>query len=129
MGMKVLVCGGRENDDRNGVWFYLATLNRKSHISLVIDGMGGDTDNHAAAWAAAQGIPSMRFPAHWGHFKSKGNPRAAGPVRNGWMLEFGRPDLVLAFPGGTGTANMVAQARARLVQVIEIKSVVLTREE
>jgi UDP-N-acetylmuramoylalanine-D-glutamate ligase len=33
------------------------------------------------------------------------------------MLKEGRPDLVVAFPGGKGTANMVAQARAAGIRV------------
>jgi hypothetical protein len=28
------------------------------------------------------------------------------------MLDQGKPDLVVAFPGGRGTANLVKQARA-----------------
>jgi hypothetical protein len=36
------------------------------------------------------------------------------------MLEEGKPDLVVAFPGGTGTANMVKQARAAGVEVLEV---------
>jgi hypothetical protein len=33
--------------------------------------------------------------------------RKAGPIRNQRMLEEGKPDLVVAFPGGTGTAGMM----------------------
>jgi len=32
---------------------------------------------------------------------------AAGPIRNQWMLKYGKPDLVLALPGGAGTASMI----------------------
>ena len=32
----------------------------------------------------------------------------------------GKPDLVVAFPGGAGTLNMVMQARKAGVRVIEI---------
>lgn len=35
---------------------------------------------------------------------------AAGPIRNSRMLREGKPDLVLAFPGHGGTADMVKQA-------------------
>jgi hypothetical protein len=40
------------------------------------------------------------------------------------MLEEGKPDLVVAFPGGRGTANMVKQARAAAVKVLEAKTAV-----
>jgi hypothetical protein len=43
--------------------------------------------------------------------------RKAGPIRNQRMLTEGKPALVVAFPGGKGTANMVAQARATNVRV------------
>jgi hypothetical protein len=41
---------------------------------------------------------------------SQGDGRAAGPRRNQRMLEDFRPDLVVAFPGGRGTAYMVRRA-------------------
>jgi ABC-type Fe3+-hydroxamate transport system substrate-binding protein len=43
---------------------------------------------------------------------------SAGPIRNGRMLEY-KPDLVIAFPGGRGTANMVKQARKAGIAVVE----------
>jgi hypothetical protein len=39
------------------------------------------------------------------------------------MLEEGKPDLVVAFPGGRGTANMVKQVRGTGVNVLEVKTV------
>ncbi|MEM9912925.1 MAG: hypothetical protein AAF922_19365 [Pseudomonadota bacterium] len=45
--------------------------------------------------------------------------RAAGPIRNKEMLDEGCPDLVVAFPGGRGTANMVKQAQAAGVEVLD----------
>lgn len=44
---------------------------------------------------------------------------AAGPVRNRWMLDL-EPDLVIAFPGGKGTKNMIEQAKKRGVPVMVI---------
>jgi UDP-N-acetylmuramoylalanine-D-glutamate ligase len=41
-------------------------------------------------------------------------------MRNKWMLTDGKPDLVIAFPGGRGTASMVNLARAAGVPVTEI---------
>jgi hypothetical protein len=43
---------------------------------------------------------------------------AAGPIRNQRMLE-GPPDIVVAFAGGKGTADMVQRARAAGIAVIE----------
>jgi hypothetical protein len=36
------------------------------------------------------------------------------------MLDEGQPDLVIAFPGGAGTANMIQQSKARGIPVREI---------
>lgn len=47
--------------------------------------------------------------------------KAAGPIRNQRMLDDGKPDRVLAFPGGRGTANMVKLAKAAGVPVHEIR--------
>jgi hypothetical protein len=37
------------------------------------------------------------------------------------MLDEGRPTLVVAFPDGRGTADMVRRARGAGVEVIEVK--------
>jgi len=47
----------------------------------------------------------MPFPADWSR-----HGKSAGPIRNRQMLIEGRPDIVVAFPGGKGTANMIKQA-------------------
>lgn len=69
---------------------------------------------------AAQTLPGVKhlpFEADW-----HTHGRAAGPIRNRRMIEEGKPDLVVAFPGGRGTANMVNQARAAGIEVREVES-------
>jgi hypothetical protein len=56
-----------------------------------------------------------RYRADWAK-----HGRAAGPIRNKQMLEEGKPDLVVAFPGGQGTANMMSQVREAGVRVMAI---------
>lgn len=60
-------------------------------------------------------IPCLNYPANWSKYKKK-----AGPIRNQQMLDEGKPDLVVAFSGGTGTADMVHRAKVANVKVIEI---------
>jgi hypothetical protein len=55
------------------------------------------------------------YPADWAK-----HGRAASPIRNQQMLDEGRPNLVVAFPGGRGTADMVRRARSAGVEVIEV---------
>jgi len=47
--------------------------------------------------------------------------KKAGPLRNQRMIDEGRPDLVVAFPGGKGTADMVRRAEAAGVKVLKIE--------
>lgn len=68
----------------------------------------------AGEWARLTGIRELAFPADWENYR-----RAAGPIRNRQMLVEATPDLVVAFPGGPGTANMIRQARAAGVPVHE----------
>lgn len=56
-----------------------------------------------------------RFPADWNKYGKR-----AGYIRNKQMLEEGKPDIVLAFPGGKGTAMMVRLAKEAGVRVIEV---------
>jgi hypothetical protein len=60
-------------------------------------------------------VPVQVFHADWGQFGS-----GAGPIRNSKMLAEGKPEMVLAFPGGRGTANIVEQARSAGVSVCEV---------
>lgn len=69
----------------------------------------------ARDWAIGAGIKATPFPAKWSTY---GN--AAGPIRNQEMVDT-KPDIVVAFPGGTGTADAVRRARSAGIEVLEIK--------
>jgi len=71
----------------------------------------------ANAWAVDHNLAIRSFPADW-----EKDGLAAGPMRNQRMLDEGKPDLVIAFPGGRGTADMVQRAKAAHVRVIEISA-------
>jgi hypothetical protein len=68
----------------------------------------------AEKWALMRGIQVQAFPANWAEGKS------AGPRRNGKMIAEGNPSLVIALPGGRGTADMVLKARTAGVRVAEV---------
>jgi len=109
--MKVLVCGGRMYDDRSCVFRILDALHAEKTITLVLHGVADGADMMADAWAFDRKVETLRFPA-W---------RYASPIaRNDAMLREGNPGLVIAFPGGSGTADMVARARAAGVRVIRV---------
>lgn len=113
--MRVLVCGGRDFKDADLLKFALNIIKELEGIDLIIHGHARGADSMAAVWAVANGIDNLGYFADW-----KTHGKAAGPIRNQKMLDDGRPDLVIAFPGGPGTADMVRRARLSGVEVREI---------
>jgi hypothetical protein len=109
--MRVLVCGGRDFDDYALVEQELGKLN----ISCLIHGAARGADSLGAKYAALHGIPVQAFPADWKRYG-----RGAGPIRNAQMLREGKPDVVVAFLGGRGTAHIVALAHHNHVRVTSI---------
>ena len=113
-GLRVLVCGGRTFEDRKVLNRVLSALHAEQPFACVIEGDARGADWLASAWARHNGVCNIKVPPHWSQLGKR-----AGHVRNGWMLEHCSPDVVVAFPGGAGTANMVQQAHAAGVQVID----------
>ena len=111
--IRVLVCGGRDFEDRLVLYAVLDRLNATRGFAVVIAGGARGADTLAAEWAGERGVPAEVYMAEWGRLGRK-----AGPIRNRRMLDEGRPDLVVAFPGGKGTAGMIALARAAGCEVI-----------
>lgn len=109
---RLLVCGGRDFGDARVANMALDAFHRLRPVTVLIEGGQRGADRIARYWAVAHNIPVETFPADWDRY---GN--AAGPIRNGQMLREGKPDVVLAFPGRTGTADMRRQARAAGVEV------------
>lgn len=112
--MKVLVCGGRDFNDSLTLGSWLGGIHKNNGpITLLIEGGARGADFMAREFAKWAGIPSKTFPADWDT-----HGKAAGHIRNKQMLDEGKPDLVVAFEGGKGTANMVKQAQAAGVRVL-----------
>lgn len=111
---RVLVCGGRDYADAE----HMALILNAASIDVLIHGAARGADSLADDWAKGKGVRVERYPADW-----DSHGRAAGHIRNAQMLTMGQPDLVIAFPGGKGTANMVAQAKAAGVKVVRITNV------
>jgi hypothetical protein len=111
----VLVCGGRNYWDGNRVWRVLNAAVDRLGLSVVIQGGATGADNLAWQWARDHGVPFETYAADW---HAQGN--AAGPIRNQRMIDEGRPDVVIAFPGGRGTADMVRRAEAAGIKVVRI---------
>ena len=124
--MRVLVCGGRDYGSTAFERFMLNAVlscfyaqwktDSDNSPFVIIHGAAHGADALAGAWAWKQDIAVIVEPADWDK-----HGRAAGPIRNIKMLDDHKPTQVVAFPGGTGTAHMIAAARKRGIPVFAIR--------
>ena len=116
-GLRVLVCGGREYSDYGRVCAVLDEINAATPIRAIIHGNARGADLLAHSWALGRKVGGWACPANWSR-----DGKRAGPLRNQRMLGHS-PDLVVAFPGGKGTADMVKRAALAGVTVKIIDAV------
>lgn len=111
--MIIAVTGGRDFNDRAWVmWALDRASSGLDDVQLVVGDASG-VDTWARLWALERGHQVRVFVADWST-----HGRAAGPIRNREMLDQGRPELLVAFPGGRGTADCIRAARERLIPVL-----------
>jgi hypothetical protein len=121
--MRVLVCGGRDFDGRDLVFKTLDEMlippgEMLPPAATIIHGASpSGADRWADEWAVVNWTGLAEYPADW-----SAHGKAAGPIRNQRMIDEGRPDVVVAFPGGRGTADMVRRARAAGVRVVVVET-------
>lgn len=115
--MRVLVCGGRNYADESAVFTALDHVCGLAAFGAMTVIQGGATgaDELARRWCALRCMPYINVPADWTRLG-----RAAGPIRNQRMIDQHAPDLALAFPGGSGTVDMVSRARKAGIEVREV---------
>jgi hypothetical protein len=111
--MRLLVCGGRAYCDYRTLYAVLDEY--LGNVSCVINGGAAGADEWARSWAKENGVPLLTCCADW-----KRHGKAAGPIRNQEMIDKHAPGLVIAFPGGRGTADMVRRAREAKITVREV---------
>lgn len=110
--MKVLVCGGRDYADHDRVNEVLDKIHQTTPIVMLCQGGASGADLLGKLWAISRKVSHIEFRANW-----REHGRGAGPIRNRKMLTEFKPDLVVAFPGGRGTADMASIAVAAGVDV------------
>lgn len=127
--MRVLVCGGRDYNDYDRVVSELDDIAMEYSIYhkpdtlenwlptdiTIIHGGATGADTLADVWATHNYCPVEVYKADWKQYG-----KSAGHIRNKEMLDKGKPDVVIAFPGGRGTANMIEQATKAGVKVIVV---------
>lgn len=124
----LLVCGGRDYADESLLFTWMSYALTKSlkvfkpEEVVVIHGAARGVDTLANNIAIRCGIEVRRYPADWNQYG-----KSAGFIRNQHMLDHGKPDLVLAAPGGRGTAHMVRISLERNIPVITFNEKELPR--
>ena len=132
--MIVLVTGGREYGNRDSAQQSekervqlidaLQDVHIRTPITCVVHGYANGADAIANAWALNRKIKVMGFRADW-----RKSGRAAGPERNARMVQWCAQHadslgvIVLAAPGGRGTADCVRKAQAAGLRVIQLPDI------
>ena len=102
--MKVLVCGGRKYDNKAAVYDVLDRIHEKLKITSLVHGGAKGADSLADEWAFGKCETVVYLP-DWDIYG-----RSAGSIRNQQMLDNEKIELVIAFPGGPGTQDMITRA-------------------
>lgn len=116
--MRVLVCGGRDFQDRQLLFNTLNNIHKYTGpITCIISGKARGADSLGEQWAKYVDVPVDPYPALWTDFNHPWSKKrfrnglaynpVAGPIRNQKMIDEGKPDLVVAFAGGVGTLDML----------------------
>jgi hypothetical protein len=121
----IIVCGGRNYNNQRRIFEVLDFLYAERAISHIHNGGARGADSLAVKWAierrqvTLEGLPAfIGYSNHYADWRK--HRRAAGPLRNARMLACS-PELVVAFPGGHGTKDMIRQARKAGVPVLIVE--------
>jgi len=104
--MNVIVCGGRGYSDRAKVDDVLDTLHWQRPIKSILQGGATGADELGRDWADRKNVKVRTYIAG-----KKTSGRASWSRGNQRMIDEGKPDLVVAFPGVKRTADMIRRAR------------------
>ncbi len=127
--MKLLVSGGRSFDDEEFVVRQLVRIHKSVPITEIIHGAAKGVDTYAGEWADSVGIPQSGKKYKIDNQAWKTYGKAAGPKRNRDMFDTAKPDVVLCFPGGSGTKDMHGYATRQGVIVERIIAQYFKKED
>ncbi|NVZ99610.1 DUF2493 domain-containing protein [Pseudomonas gingeri] len=113
--MRVLICAGRYYMNASMCRKVLEAYQQVRRIEVLIHGGNQYLGSTLEDWARETGTHIVRYPSNWQLYGKQAERR-----RNQFMLLDSEPDLVLAFPGGNDTEELVAQARAIGIETLPI---------
>lgn len=115
--MRLLVCGGRHFDDPALVEAELTALHAERPIWVVIHGGLPLIGMPVESWARRNKVHVVRYPANFSLGKR------GDSLRDAFMLGDSRADMLLVFPGGRRTAELLREAERSQVPAIPARSV------
>lgn len=115
----LLVTGGGRSygDQKKTVDTELDALNVAYKFELLVHGGASGADTLADKWARSRGVHVAVINALWDKYW-----RAAGSMRNE-IMALVKPTVCVAFPGNSGTADMVKRCKKYTIPVIKIDEV------
>jgi hypothetical protein len=116
--MRLIICGGRDFQDHELLHVAVTDwVAQHGCPAEVVTGGQRGADTLAHQLALAEGLPTRVFEADWTRYRKR-----AGPIRNGEMARYAAQGGggCLALPGGRGTADMLEQARAAGLTIMDV---------
>ncbi len=113
--MRLLIGGSAHDDHRDLVRSELAHLHGGCRIGVLIHGGLGGVGAMAEDWARHAGVPVVRYPPNWVR-----HGKAAEARRNDFMIADARADMVVAFPGGSHTDDLIRRALQAGLVVLKV---------
>jgi hypothetical protein len=110
----VIVTGGRSYRHRDRVFSVLDDLRVQYGDLVIVHGGCRGADYLAGLWAESRGQKVLVYPADWDRYGL-----SAGPRRNSKMIEENvDAALLVAFPGGSGTADCTKKAEKAGIRIL-----------
>lgn len=111
--VKLAVCGGRNERLFPTRKYDLSLQIAELGATEIVTGGCRGIDQDAEDYAMELGLETTTFRPAWNE-----HGRAAGPLRNKQIAEYA--DVLVAFPGGAGTEDMVQQMEALGKKVVRL---------
>lgn len=108
------VTGGRFWNRQEPTWTYLDHIHDNIGISALIHGAARGADTLCGQWAIYRSIAVLEVPIVDDDWNKYG--KQAGHLRNQDMIDL-EPDIVIAFPGEAGTADMIKRATRAGIEI------------
>lgn len=112
---RILVRGGPKYQNADRVFLALDRAVKGLGMTVLIHSDAKGAESIAAGWAGLVGVEAVLFR---GETSTYG--KTAAPMLNSKMLKEGKPDYVIAFPGGWDVDDLIRKAHEAGVKVYEI---------